>query len=507
MTSRRRGTLRPMMATVLVVTLSCGPLPVHGADPAESGGQTLVAALHVHSTASTGGLSLAQLAEEAERLGLDALILSDNFVLRYEFGLWPFRGIIRKRVAFPSVLEYGIGRYLDELVEVQARHPRVLLVPGLEVAPHYVWTGSMLAGTLTMENSQRNLLAIGLTRPEDMAGLPVAGNPESDRYGWESVLNLVPLLVLGLAAWLWSRRRGQSVRLRRLRATAALILAGPAVLALISAWPFSQPLYSTYDAGLGYRPYQTFIDAVVARGGVTIWSMPEARDFHQYPVGLLGVVTVKTEPYPEALLRTSGYTAFGGIYLDNHPVTQPGGLWDQALNLYLAGQRSAPPIAVGETAFHGPGQDSRRLDQVVTIFQVRERTVAGVLAALQSGRLYAASQDPHTFGLRLDTFRVESASGTRTAESGGILDPGWAEALAIRLAVSTTDQGRHPVTVTVIRGGRVMFRLSGKTPLHERLEDPEAPAVLPTFYRLHVLGGRSELLSNPIFVRAVTKRS
>src|SRR5207249_8267843 len=65
---------------------------VSGAVESAGGLRPLVAALHVHSTISTGSLNLEPLAERAERLGLDAVVLSDNFVLRYEYGVLPLRG-------------------------------------------------------------------------------------------------------------------------------------------------------------------------------------------------------------------------------------------------------------------------------------------------------------------------------------------------------------------------------------------------------------------------------
>src|SRR5205807_4385214 len=61
----------------------------------DGGLRPLVAALHVHSTISTGSLNLDQLAERAERLGLDAVVLSENLVLRYEYGAFPLRGVLK----------------------------------------------------------------------------------------------------------------------------------------------------------------------------------------------------------------------------------------------------------------------------------------------------------------------------------------------------------------------------------------------------------------------------
>ena len=76
-----------------------------------------------------------------------------------------------------------------------------------------------------------------------------------------------------------------------------------------------------------------FIEAVTARGGLVVWSMPEARDFHRYSFGPLVEVTVKTEPYADALMLTTGYHGFGGVYQDTRSATKPGGVWDQTLAL------------------------------------------------------------------------------------------------------------------------------------------------------------------------------
>ncbi len=490
--------------------LVLGPTsPVSGAVESEQGLRPLVAALHVHSTVSTGSLNLDQLAERAERLGLDAVILSENFVLRYEYGVLPLRGVIKRTVTLPSILDYGIDRFLTDVAAAQARHPHLLLIPGVEVAPHYYWTGSLLDRDLTMHNSQRNFLVLGLLRAEDYATLPVSGNPDSYRFGWETALNLMPALLLIPAGWLWKRRRYRIGRVGELRYTVvrrrrvpAILLTGLALLLLINAWPFSQPVFSSYDERLGYRPYQTFIDAVTSRGGLVIWSMPEARDFHRYSFGPLGEVTVKTEPYAEVLMLTAGYTGFGGVYQDTRSVTQPGGIWDQTLALYLTRQRPLPPLAFGEIAFHKPGEASIELDQVLTVLWVREQTPAGVIEAMRAGRMYAVGQYRREFGLRLDEFLVECEAGARRARSGETLDPKKAKDLAVRVSVSATDRGAHPISVTIIRSGQVIARLTGQTPLAQSVADTEVPLGQSVAYRVEVQGG-GEILSNPIFVEPI----
>ena len=468
-----------------------------GADMGETALRPLVAAVHVHTSVSTGSLSPEQVVEQAEKLGLDAVLLSDNFVLRYEYGMFPLRGVFRKTVSLPSLLEHGVEPYLAELAAVQARHQRVLLIPGIEVAPHYYWTGSLVDRNLTMHNAQKNLLVFGLVQPEDYAALPVAGNSSSYRYSWASALSITPGLLFVPAVWLWRRR---SYRARLVGVVPALVLAGLALLLLLNASPFGQPVFSIYESGLGYRPYQELIDTVLERGGTVVWSMPEAHDFHEYAYGPLGQVTIKTNPHPEALLFTTGYTAFGGVYEDTRPATRPGGIWDQVIGLYLNGHRANPPYATGELAFHGPGHDTKTLDRVLTVFWVRERTVAGLAEAMRAGRMYGVEQYKKEFGLRLEAFRVECENGTRGAGSGETLDPQGARDLTVHLSVSATDNGAHPIKVTIIRSGEVVARLTGETPFDQRFLDEHIPADERIAYRV-VIRGDGEILSNPIFVR------
>ncbi len=465
----------------------------------------LVAAVHVHSTASTGSLSLDALAERAERLGLDAVILTDNFALEYEYGLAPLDGVLKRTVGFPSVLRYGFARYVNEIAAAQARHPGVLLIPGVEVAPYYYWSGSLWRGDLAMHDAQKNLLVVGLTDPEKYATLPAIGNPASYRYDERVVLSLAPVALFIPAAWLWrnpsavARRRSWPARGWTARRTCSVLLTGTALLLLVNAWPFSRPVFSAYNEQLGYQPYQALIDAVNERGGLVLWSMPEARDFRTYSFGWLGKVDVRTDPHPEALIFTQGYAGFGGLYQEARTVTNPGGLWDQLLHLYASGQRTTPPALVGEIAFHSPEHARKELDQVVTVLWVGERTVAGVLDALRRGRSYAVERYRKEFGYRLDDFRVEVQGGARTAGPGEILDPEGARDVVVRLSVSATDRGRHPLMARIIRSGQVVARMEGRTPFVYTFADATAPARTWLTYRVQVVG-EGEILSNPVYV-------
>ena len=69
---------------VLALLWSSSTLSLSAMDPEETR-QPLVAALHVHSTMSTGSWTLDEVVRHAEALSLDALVLSENFSLHYEY--------------------------------------------------------------------------------------------------------------------------------------------------------------------------------------------------------------------------------------------------------------------------------------------------------------------------------------------------------------------------------------------------------------------------------------
>src|SRR5438445_2329776 len=330
--------------------------------------QPVTTVLHVNSNVSTGSDSIESLVAQARSYGIEAIILTDNFLLRFEYGLSPLPGLIRRTVTFPSVLSSGVDRYLEAIRESNQRHPDVLLVPGVEVVPHYYWTGSLLGKDLTMHDSQKNILVVGLPSETDYKQLPVAGNYASYEYGWPTVLWLSPVLLVAPAIWLLNRRVERKVRVGwtfmvvRTRqgglGVALLIVAG---LLLFNNYPFGRPPFDVYQDGNGLKPYQRLIEYVRERGGLTVWSMPEVRDSHRYSFGRLGIVTVKTDPYPDVLLQTRHYTAFGALYEDTITSTDSGGVWDAVLGEYASGRRETPVWGMGESVFHSRGQAGKEL--------------------------------------------------------------------------------------------------------------------------------------------------
>lgn len=144
-------------------------------------------AIHVHSTVSTGELTPEQILALAKEADLDAVIFTDSALRRWEYGLRPLRGLLRKVVEQPSVMRFGVRRYLDTLTKLSASG--LLVLPGIEAAPAYHWTrhpfdkrGGQIRGW------SQHLLIFGLPAPKAFAALrldkvdPYHGNPGPAPY-------------------------------------------------------------------------------------------------------------------------------------------------------------------------------------------------------------------------------------------------------------------------------------------------------------------------------------
>jgi hypothetical protein len=494
--------------------------------------QPVALAVHVHSTISTGSLSLDQLAGQAKTAGLDGLLLTENYDLCVEYGLWPLRGLLRYGIDYPSVSMIGPATYLEEIRAVRSRHPELLWIPGLEVMPHYFWTGSLWRGDLTVHNTQKNLLVVGLDSPARMAA--VEGGPSSSG----GPARFWPVLMAVPAVWLWRKERVVEGRTRFFhQTTRRRYRAEAACLALIGALLLTNNLilarhaFDPYGTDPGDAPAQRLINAVRSAGGMSFWSLPEAVDVHRYlmsdlaakggALGLIGrlldwygePIAVRTDPYPESLAATTGYTGFGAIYEDNVKVTRPGGEWDRLLEAYLDGRRAEPVWGIGELAYHETAEH-KRLSDIQTVVLAESRSVAAVLSALRAGAFYARRRQP-AWGLALDDWSVHHGKSDQPitttesiqAISGQTLRTASGTPVIVHLAVSASDGRSTPVMVNVIRSGRLWRTFTAVTPFEQRWYDNAPPAGGRAYYRVEAGKGDQHLLSNPLFVSSAVVRS
>jgi hypothetical protein len=479
-------------ALLLLGLLLVGSSPAAALEP-------VPAVVHVHSDLSTGERPLPVLARQAAEQGLGALLLAENYLLRIEYGLPPFRALTRVAVEERSVRPEGVQAYLERVAEVRRQVPEVLVLPGVEVLPHYHWTGSPLGLSLTLHDAQKNLLVFGLDAA-GLRGLPVIGHRGEARYGWQSVLDALPGLSLVAGLVVLSRRRLERRRLRRTvvvvrrrRWFAGSLLVAVGVLALVRGWPFVEDRYPPWQ-DFGPAPHQAVIDYVRGRGGAVVWSFPEAPDSGQRRLGPL-TVAWRTEPYPDDLLRTSDYTAFGGLYEQPTRVVEPGDVWDRLLAEYAAGQRRRPAWALGEAGFHGPAA-GKRLGAVQTVFLVRERSERGVLEALDRGRFYALARTPEG-ALGLGEFRL--LTGPATAGAGDTVRVPAGTPLELRAEITGLGPSPPLVRAVLVRNGQAADVWAGRPPV--RILWRETFDGRPLVLRLDARGQPPHrLLSMPIVV-------
>jgi hypothetical protein len=470
------------------------------APPAARAQQRLPAVLHVHSDLTTGAHSLTELVRMAERQGIEALLLAENYLLRVEYGLPPFRALTRVGYQERGVLDLGIERYLAHVAEVQRAHPRVLLLPGVEVVPHYYWKVAPLELTLAVHNTQKNLLVYGLPDAAALAALPVIGNPRASRYTARSLLDALPLvllvpgLVLAVRRWRVHRQPGSRIVIvRRRRWLAGVALAAVGLLALVRGWPFTIDRYPPWR-DFGIDPYQAVIDHVERLGGTTLWSFPEARDSGERDVGPV-TVSWRTEPHASDLLRTSRYAGFGGLYEQPLQVVEVGGLWDRLLGEFAAGERRRPAWAVGEAGYHGP-IGGKRLNSVQTVFLVGERSPAAVLAALRRGRFYALQRGGES-SLVLGEYTAVAPAAT--AGCGERLQVPAGTPIEVRIAVEAAGPASMPLKVALVRDGEVADAWTGATPFRAVHRTVTGGPI--AVYRLDVRStAPHRLITSPIFV-------
>ncbi len=439
-----------------------------------AGAVTLNVAMHLHSDASHVGTEpLEGLASRAQAAGVDVLIPTDTFVADWRYGLWPLRGLIRERVVDRSVLSFGVERYLEKIRDLRARFPRLTIIPGVEAAAYYRWSGAPWR-RLTINDWNRHILVIGPEAADAYRRLPVAGNAAGGRLAPFLFWPLLPL-TLGAAGWLATRR----MRFAYLAVLGLVFLA--------DAWPFREQA-SAYARETPWSPYQRLIDAARESGALVVWAHPDAPNWQQGASA--GRVDARTQPYPEALSRTTGYTGFGALKEGMRGAASPGGSWDRELKLYVDGSRSRPVWAFGELDFRRP--EETRIDSVRMVVDAASRRPADVLDALSKGRFYSVQVAERALALK--RFRLTGRGGS--AGSGETLTGPREPNLEVELAYA--DGGKGEGSLEIVRDGELVARETVAIP--GSYSFPQADDAPRTYYRLVVRGGANDVLvSNPIF--------
>ena len=127
--------------------------------------QQVAGLIDLRTTYSDGAHDLNFLIDLAKRRGFEVLFINDHDRMAMEYGIFPFRNIIRKREEMPSINSRGAEKYFQSIKLAAQQHPEIILIPGSETAPFYYWTGSPFKDSLTAHNWERHLLIMGLENP------------------------------------------------------------------------------------------------------------------------------------------------------------------------------------------------------------------------------------------------------------------------------------------------------------------------------------------------------
>lgn len=445
-------------------------------------------AVHIHSQFSTGRETIEDIAADAANRGLDFVVITDDDLLKVEYGLPLLRNLTWPFVENDLFSTGMLSDYFAEIRRVDALYPDLIAIEGVESAPFYYWEVDLRQRRWTVHNWDKHLLAVGLDSEEAYAKLPVVGGAGNQIWHWSSALLLWPLFGL-----LYALAVGRSHPFM-LRSLVGIISA----LCLANNAPFKIALFDAYSGDLGAAPYQYYIDYVNDHDGMAFWAHPAATSPLR-PQALLGGLahTMSATPaHPEDLLETRDYAGFAAIYGDRMTFTDPGGIWDQVLLEYSAGKRRQPAWGYGEIDFHYHSE-ADPIDDKLTVVLARQKTRQGVLEALRQGRTYAVwGSDEH---LLLEHFTVETGAA-RAVVSEEIESRG---SVAVSVDISKLNGHSEPIRLRLIKAGVVVADINAETPLSFRHEDAGIRPGEKTYYRLIATGDKIRLTSNPIFIAGV----
>jgi len=502
----------------------------------------LKAAIHISSSVSDGEYSLVQIAQAARDSGISVIAFTDRDHMRWEYGLWPLRNLIRKTVEDNSISTFGIQRYLKEIHELQNTFTDIILIPGVEAAPFYYWEGSpfksiLLLGRqllyykngeyrdirtemteklrlgrehvsaaveskrMRLYNWHVHMLGIGLNNYRDFNELPVIGNPGGVR-GKFSILSLWPLIILVLGLWgckvsfyRYTDQSGRHIGIyskkRFILSTAAVLISIPFVL---DNPTFSSLKFDQYHGDQKNLPYQNYIDYINEKGGLVFWAHPEVENTER-----IGDIDVITRKYIQRLLDTKDYAGFSILPEGSPEMIRVGGIWDNVLFDYCRGLRQKPVWAIGGLAFDR-GDLVSSMKNWQTVILVSAKTRNAVLDALKKGKMYVVGGE-NSLDFCLDEFSISDQRGDARGDMGETVP--IINAPVIHLKGGFLSSQRE-VEVSIIREGEIVQTYKTETPFSIEYSGDGLPKG-KSYYRVRIQGKGLNVIANPIFVTCSRK--
>ena len=435
---------------------------------------------------SNGCASIKDIANQSERLGIDAVIFGDYARNSIEFGPKPFERIFKNKIEGPSVLGRGAAGFISEINENDRQTKETILIPGVETSPFYYWSGSNYDGNLTAHNWDKHLLIVGLSTAAEYEQLPLQNSNFSLNYTnplLQKFIIMGFLFMVSVGAVYKGYARAFTVPL--------MILL---LLLTFNNHPFQSSPFDAYHGDQGMGPYQNMIDYANSKGAMVFWNHMEINS----GIRQEGTTKLKTLPYPEDLLKTKNYTGFQVIGDHRIQQVEAGQQWDQVLMEYIRGQRQQPVWGYGGNNHLCEDRDNNKLGSVRTVFLVREKKREHLLSAMRKGRMYAVRQNA-TNRLSLDEFFIEDQKTGRQATLGQELSSTDFPTLKIKLR--SIDGKNNTAHIQIIRNGILAKQENISLPYKLTWRDVSNKQQKRAYYRIKVsINSMEHLVSNPIFV-------
>lgn len=467
--------------------------------------QQVPALIHISSKVSDGRYTLSELVNISKEAGIKAVVFTDREIMRWEYGLWPLRNVIKKVVENSSITTFGIGNYLRAVEKLQESNSDMILIAAIEATPFYYWSGNIFKGYFTLHNAHKHLLIIGLEKLADFKNLPVVGYRFNlyQAFTFKDILKLWPFVVVFLGIFLvaTARKRIYKNILERQAAQRKYfygvfcIIIG--LLFLINNFPFREPLFDQYHGDQGSWPYQNVINYVNENQGLVFWAHPETGNYSKTKH-----VEVVTEEHTQDFYDTQNYTGFCIFYEGYEKIGKTGGLWDKVLLEYVQGKRENPVWAIGGLAFDYHGDLRKKLEDLRNILLLKSYNKDEVINALRDGRMYVL-RGCDSSNFILDDFSVQAGRSKEVGIMGQTLKLTDNTSI-LRIAGHFKNKQKaknRNVVVRLIKNGKIIQVFNREGDFDIRFTDNGANNNMKAYYRIEIKGKNIHLVSNPIFVK------
>ncbi len=461
----------------------------------------------INTEISAGEKSLSEIVKKAKEAKVDFLVVSDQFIVRCEYGILPFKNLLRISKEKKSVKKYGIENYLKLIREIDEAEPSVVLIPGVDVAPHYHWQYAPSDGALECRQFSQQLTIFGDIDEKFLRNLPVIHNTSWNtnpisilRKMSPLLLILISLLLLRRKAYYDDKQGNKYYKSNKIQKILASAIFATSILWVLDNKPFTvdhgfDP-YSNYEN----RPFQALItSAKIAKGdkiGIS-WSSPEAKSETE----IKGVKLI-TEKYHNVITDTFAYDAFAGIYGDSRTAHLPGREWDKALGQYCGGERKNPPFIFGELDYH-KDYEGIPFDYIKTVVLLgKDETVSAenIRSAMLLGHSYAVIRSGEN-EIILDDFHIRNRKGD-IAFSGDtltLLDDNDDITVFIdgHFSQGKTDAARLAL---IFNGKEILSEKISGQKFQKEISIPKEKLSKTGYLRFSAMSDNAgEILSNPIF--------